>query len=203
MYAQELWERQITSCNELLAIEEAEWPHQSQLWCKRRLGDPTWVDHIPKLIALDAKRRDFYADLQSRFVVEDRLKSAADFSSLNLANLQLTVLPGARWEWAKITVVDLSENRLKSLQPLRFAVGLRTLKVAKNLLRDLRGLAAIADLEILDAAQNLLESAVEIAKEFERLGSLKKVILTGNPALAADFAILKSALPAKCDFVFL
>lgn len=186
----------------MLAIEEAEWPHLSQLWCKRHLGDPTWIDHIPKLIALDPKRRDFYADLRSRFEIEDRLKSAADFSSLNLTNLQLTQLPMGRWEWAKLTVVDLSENRLKSVRPLKFAIGLRTLKIAKNFLQNLGGLAAIADLEILDVSKNQLESAAEIAKELKQLSSLKKVILTGNGTLADDLAVLKSVLPANCDFVF-
>lgn len=186
----------------MLAIEEADWPHYSQLCCKRYLQDPTWIDQIEKLIILDPKRREFYADLKSRLVVEDRLKSAGEFSSLNLANLQLTVLPGNCWQWAKITVVDLSENRLKCLRPLRFAIGLRTLKVAKNLLRDFFGLAALKNLEILDAAQNQLEFSTSIVEELNGLIALKKVILTGNSDLVNNFQLFKLALPPNCDFVF-
>ncbi|XP_065826965.1 leucine-rich repeat-containing protein 23-like isoform X2 [Oscarella lobularis] len=78
--------------------------------------------------------------------------------------------------------VDLSRNRLKSLEGLRNCVNIKWLNVAKNQLSSLDGLRYLKNMTVFNASGNKISSTNPIKK----LKGLKALILSGNEIRNAD-----------------
>ncbi|KAG1680433.1 hypothetical protein FOA52_015526 [Chlamydomonas sp. UWO 241] len=122
---------------------------------------------------------------------------------LHAADNQLTTLQGLKMATKTLDVLDVSSNRLTSIDTLADGcAALSELYVAGNQLCSLAGLASKApELETLDAADNQLSDASALSAALSPLSSLQSARLEGNPRLGAGYAQALLAAVASLDSV--
>ena len=100
----------------------------------------------------------------------------------------------------RLEELDLSNNEIANLYAFQVCAcreTLRTLNLSGNRISDISPLNTLTVLEELDLSNNLIEITVGL----ERMTSLKRLNLSGNPVLEAQLASLRAALP-DCEIQF-
>ncbi|XP_061192641.1 geranylgeranyl transferase type-2 subunit alpha-like [Saccostrea echinata] len=134
---------------------------------------------INKLSAVDTKRRAFYWDLKSKFMIEKILDiQDVNTREMTLTGLDLTVLCHTEW-MVLIQELDVSQNHLTILKPLSNLPCLKILIANNNKIETVEGLQHCKQLKKLHLQQNALQTV----QVFTPLASLllEEVNVAGNP----------------------
>jgi len=105
------------------SAEEKKWTKLNLALVTKTIDDTpeyhdTFLDMFTELESIDSKRKGYYADQRSRFVVEHKLKNAQlNEPSINLSNYKLSSLYHKQY-FCHVNFLDLSCNRIKSIDML-------------------------------------------------------------------------------------
>eukprot|EP00842_Homolaphlyctis_polyrhiza_P004249 jgi/Hompol1/4825/HPOL_003971-RA len=207
----DVWERELTSIQELSEIEpDSKWPLLALVHIYQHLDLAKYADAaieaLDRLVSIDALRQNYYLDLRSRFVLEQRLATMAlqcDPSHLpflvkpdlivDLCDLGLTVIADT-CQLAFARSIDLSRNRLVSASLGNQLSLLTSLVLDDNHLTSLDGIEHLVGLEKLSAKRNKLQNA-QAAAAVKHLARLLLVELEGNPMSSEDMHLVAQWLP--------
>ena len=99
----------------------------------------------------------------------------------------------------RLEELNLSDNEITSLYAFEICGSRETLKILNlsgNRISDVTSLNALTVLEDLDLSDNMIEVTVGL----ERISTLKRLNLSGNPVLETQLASLRAALP-DCEII--
>uniref|UniRef100_A0A0A9XHW1 Geranylgeranyl transferase type-2 subunit alpha n=1 Tax=Lygus hesperus TaxID=30085 RepID=A0A0A9XHW1_LYGHE len=185
---------QLETCNQLLELEpESKWPLLTSVVFMKAIDTNQYreeiIERLRSLMKYDKYRSSYYADTLSKFLIEEEFKSnELPTGSFSLKNLGLTSLYYTQY-LARAERLDLSHNNLqRSLTKLQFAVNCSTLILDDNDLTSLQNIPSLPQLISLSVANNRLQTAEEILKCIDKLPSLQKINVAGNPFVEDDAA---------------
>lgn len=179
-------EKELESITELHNLEpENKWVLLTMMSLMKAV-DPTQktygsdiTDCIDKLINVDTKRRGYYRDLKSKYVIESVLETHdSSERKLDLSSRYLTTLYHPEW-MLLLTSLDLSNNLLSSLSSFHYLQCLKFLNLDNNRISSLDGLELCRCLEELSIQNNEL-SKKEDFKVLQQT-SIKNLYVSGNP----------------------
>ncbi|XP_041348841.1 nischarin-like isoform X2 [Gigantopelta aegis] len=122
------------------------------------------------------------ADLSVNYITEidDSVQLMPKVESLNLSNNKVETIEHLQW-LSQLTYLDLSSNLLRNLDSLHTKLGnLKTLKLANNLVESLHGFSKLFSLTTLDISNNEVAKISEV-KHLSSLPCLENLFMVGNP----------------------
>lgn len=179
-------EKELEAIQELHSVEpENKWVLLTLLYLMKAI-DPVHekyqddiTEAIEKLTAVDSKRKAFYRDLKSKFMME-KILDVQDVNTrdMTLSRLDLTSLCHTEW-MVLVQELDVSQNHLTSLKPLSNLPCLVVLIANNNDIDSVEGLQHCKQLRKL----HLQKNAFRTVQAFSLLSSLplEDVNVSGNP----------------------
>lgn len=179
-------EKELEAIQELHSVEpENKWVLLTLLYLMKAI-DPVHekyqddiTEAIEKLTAVDSKRKAFYRDLKSKFMME-KILDVQDVNTrdMTLSRLDLTSLCHTEW-MVLVQELDVSQNHLTSLKPLSNLPCLVVLIANNNDIDLVEGLQHCKQLRKL----HLQKNAFRTVQAFSLLSSLplEDVNVSGNP----------------------
>ncbi|EZA50218.1 geranylgeranyl transferase type-2 subunit alpha isoform X2 [Ooceraea biroi] len=146
------------------------------------------LNNLAALSKVDSFRKNYYADLRSKLVIEYKLheiwKAEGDLemqSRIDLSRLDLTKLHNNHY-FGFFEEVNLCANKLQNCLPQLSTLHRCTkLSLSSNGLTSLKRFPTLRNLEVLSLRNNKLVSADEIVDLIKRHRNLKKLDLRDNP----------------------
>uniref|UniRef100_K1QZ11 Geranylgeranyl transferase type-2 subunit alpha n=1 Tax=Magallana gigas TaxID=29159 RepID=K1QZ11_MAGGI len=195
-------EKELEAIQELHSVEpENKWVLLTLLYLMKAI-DPVHekyqddiTEAIEKLTAVDSKRKAFYRDLKSKFMME-KILDVQDVNTrdMTLSGLDLTSLCHTEW-MVLVQELDVSQNHLTSLKPLGNLPCLVVLIANNNDIDSVEGLQHCKQLKKL----HLQKNALRTVQAFSTLSSLplEDVNVSGNPLCNIEnyTEALKAILP--------
>lgn len=195
-------EKELEAIQELHSVEpENKWVLLTLLYLMKAI-DPVHekyqddiTEAIEKLTAVDSKRKAFYLDLKSKFMME-KILDVQDVNTrdMTLSGLDLTSLCHTEW-MVLVQELDVSQNHLTSLKPLGNLPCLVVLIANNNDIDSVEGLQHCKQLKKL----HLQKNALRTVQAFSTLSSLplEDVNVSGNPLCNIEnyTEALKAILP--------
>ncbi|XP_023241630.1 geranylgeranyl transferase type-2 subunit alpha-like, partial [Centruroides sculpturatus] len=160
-------EQELESCKQLQDLEpNNKWILFTIVLLMRALKNEQYnkliLECLDQLTEVDPKRKNYFYDLKSRFIIQNAIEEAEGNNEINLSRKQLTSLHHVDF-FATAKAVDLSYNLLKSVQPLCYLVCVRNLILDNNSISSCFGLGNLKQLENLSIKNNNLMNIPDIA----------------------------------------
>ncbi|XP_041031372.1 geranylgeranyl transferase type-2 subunit alpha, partial [Carcharodon carcharias] len=200
---------ELESCKQLQELEPGnKWCVLTVILLMRAL-DPLGYEqetlrYFQTLRAADPVREAYFADLRSRYLVENAVLKMeyAETRVIQLAEKELTTLCHLD-QLLLVTHMNLSGNRLKSL-PLQFA-GMQCLEVLHaddNEIESIAGLCNLPKLEVVSLRENRLRDPADL-RPLASCPRLSVLMLAGNPLCQEEDVAqaLSSLLPGVEEIV--
>ncbi|XP_076041639.1 rab geranylgeranyltransferase subunit alpha [Oratosquilla oratoria] len=148
-----------------------------------RLHKDAILKNLAELADIDPQRSNYYFDMSSKLIMDAALceYESGEYvpEEFALAGKSLTLVPFSH-RLACTKIVDLSNNKLTSLAPLRNIVSCTKLNIQKNNIKSLKGLSDLKYLEELYLDDNNMENISEVGC-LSSLKYLHTLSLTNNP----------------------
>lgn len=177
-------EQELQSCTQLQELEpDNKWNLFTIVLLMRAIHsqqyDASIFECLDQLVTIDYKRKNYFLDLKSRFVLQNTIEQVDVSEKVSLANKQLTSLH--HMDYFVLTKdMDLSFNLLTSVHGLCHLLCIKHLNLSNNNISNCDGLGSLLNLELLSLENNKIDSIIDLS-DLASCQNLHCLCINGNP----------------------